>query len=80
VYHIGDNYEKDHIGAKAARMHPIILDRFNSKKADVWRENGAHVLHDLAEVRQWLELRKCFLRPSRWWEATNSHGNRTLIV
>eukprot|EP00959_Pyramimonas_sp_CCMP1952_P419959 8796271-Pyramimonas_sp.AAC.2 len=68
VVHIGDKYEKDFIGARDAGMHPLMIDRFNTKDAENMRQKDIEVVRDLDEVREWLEHRKFCLRPSRWWQ------------
>lgn len=50
VLHIGNDYEKDYVGARDAGFHAILLDRFRDEVADEWRQNGVPVFEDLMDV------------------------------
>jgi putative hydrolase of the HAD superfamily len=55
VLHIGNDYNKDYIGATEAGFHALLLDRFNEKDlANSWREGGARVFKDLIDVVEYL--------------------------
>lgn len=50
VLHIGNDYEKDYVGARDAGFHAILLDRFQDEVADEWKQKGAPVFEDLMDV------------------------------
>jgi FMN phosphatase YigB (HAD superfamily) len=50
VLHIGNDYEKDYVGAREAGFHAVLLDRFQDEAANEWRQNGAPVFSDLIDV------------------------------
>lgn len=52
--HIGDSMRKDYIPARSIGMHALLLDRFKTPDAEVWRKSGAPVLPDLVAAQEWL--------------------------
>ena len=57
VLHVGNSLSKDFVGARAAGMRAVLLDRFGrdepheeSREGTRWREAGASVVHDLSDV------------------------------
>eukprot|EP00550_Attheya_septentrionalis_P000750 CAMPEP_0198288206 /NCGR_PEP_ID=MMETSP1449-20131203/6797_1 /TAXON_ID=420275 /ORGANISM="Attheya septentrionalis, Strain CCMP2084" /LENGTH=334 /DNA_ID=CAMNT_0043986319 /DNA_START=66 /DNA_END=1070 /DNA_ORIENTATION=+ len=50
VLHIGNDYEKDYVGATKAGFHAVLLARFDNAEAQEWREKGAPVFTDLMDV------------------------------
>lgn len=52
--HIGDSMRKDYEPAKTIGMNALLLDRFNTPDAEVWRKSGAIVLPDLLAAQEWL--------------------------
>lgn len=55
VLHIGNDFEKDYLGAKNAGFHAVLLDRYNEHAlADSWRQKGAPVCTDLLDVVEYL--------------------------
>ncbi|KAL3795340.1 hypothetical protein HJC23_009513 [Cyclotella cryptica] len=55
ILHIGNDYEKDYVGATEAGFHAVLLDRYDEKEvADEWRANGALVYKDLIDVVEYL--------------------------
>ena len=55
ILHIGNDYQKDWVGATNAGYHAILLDRFDEiDVAMEWRANGAHVYKDLIDVVEWI--------------------------
>lgn len=55
VLHIGNDFQKDYIGAKKAGFHAVLLDRYDEKEvAEGWRNDGALVFKDLIDVVEWL--------------------------
>ena len=55
VLHIGNDYQKDYIGAKQAGFHSVLLDRFDEKEvAESWKKGGAMVFKDLIDVVEYL--------------------------
>ena len=55
ILHIGNDYQKDYVGATEAGFHAVLLDRFDEKDvANEWREKGAPVYKDLIDVVEFL--------------------------
>ena len=55
VLHIGNDYQKDYVGATSAGFHAVLLDRYDEKEvAKSWRVGGAPVFKDLIDVVEWL--------------------------
>jgi len=55
ILHIGNDYQKDYVGAIEAGFHAVLLDRYDEKEvADEWRANGARVYTDLIDVVEYL--------------------------
>jgi putative hydrolase of the HAD superfamily len=55
VLHIGNDFQKDYVGATEAGFHAVLLDRYDEKEvAQSWRERGALVFNDLIDVVEWL--------------------------
>ena len=58
ILHLGNDFEKDFIGARNAKMHAILLDRFGgdnygdsfSEEGQQWSDAGAPVAKDLLDV------------------------------
>lgn len=51
VLHIGNDFNKDYVGAREAGFHAALLDRFDEKElARSWKEKGAPVFKDLIDV------------------------------
>jgi len=54
VLHIGDSLRKDYEGAVKLGMRALLLDRFDTKEAQKWREDGIPVLPSLDATRKWI--------------------------
>jgi putative hydrolase of the HAD superfamily len=55
ILHIGNDYQKDFVGATEAGFHAVLLDRFDEiDVAAEWRANGARVYKDLIDVVEFL--------------------------
>jgi len=55
ILHIGNDFEKDFIGARNAGFHAVLLDRFDEEgDAERWIEGGAPVFKDLIDVVEFL--------------------------
>ncbi|KAJ7547057.1 hypothetical protein O6H91_08G066900 [Diphasiastrum complanatum] len=52
--HIGDNFEKDYLPALSIGMKALLLDRFNTVEAKVWKEKGSTVLQNLLAIQKWI--------------------------
>lgn len=52
--HIGDSMRKDYLPARSIGMHAVLLDRFKTSDAQLWRKSGAPVFPDLIAVQEWL--------------------------
>jgi FMN phosphatase YigB (HAD superfamily) len=52
--HIGDSMRKDYNPARSIGMHALLLDRFKTADAEIWRKSGATVLPDLVATQEWL--------------------------
>lgn len=52
--HIGDSMRKDYLPARSIGMHAVLLDRFKTPDAKLWRKSGAPVFPDLVAVQEWL--------------------------
>ena len=66
VLHIGNDFNKDFLGAREAGFHAVLLDRYNEKElANSWRERGAHVYNDLMDVVEHLGREQFQLGPTR---------------
>jgi FMN phosphatase YigB (HAD superfamily) len=65
VLHIGNDYEKDYVGARNAGFHAILLNRYGENEvADSWRQKGAPVCTDLIDVVEYLGREQFLLGPS----------------
>ncbi|EPS68053.1 hypothetical protein M569_06719 [Genlisea aurea] len=53
--HIGDSYRKDYLPSREVGMNAILLDRFGTSNAEMWRKSDAVVLPDLVAVQDWIE-------------------------
>lgn len=64
VLHIGNDFEKDYLGARSAGFHAALLDRYDEKElSDSWREKGAPVFKDLIDVVDFLGREQFELGP-----------------
>jgi len=52
--HIGNAFDKDYTGARAAGFHALLLDRFRLGEREEWEAKGAPVFHDLIDVVEYL--------------------------
>ena len=62
VLHIGDNFEKDYLGARNKGFQACLLDRFKNGEGDKWRAKGAPVFDDLIDVVEFF-AREGFVGP-----------------
>ncbi|KAL7494462.1 hypothetical protein ACHAWT_003164 [Skeletonema menzelii] len=66
VLHIGNDFQKDYVGAREAGFHTVLLDRYDEKDvAERWRKGGALVFKDLIDVVEWLGREQYELGPVR---------------
>mmetsp|Transcript_20245 Transcript_20245/g.31634 ORF Transcript_20245/g.31634 Transcript_20245/m.31634 type:complete len:309 (+) Transcript_20245:161-1087(+) len=64
VLHIGNDYQKDYVGATNAGFRSVLLDRYDEKEvAEGWRKGGALVFKDLIDVAEWLGREQYELGP-----------------
>lgn len=64
VLHIGNDYQKDYVGATNAGFRSVLLDRYDEKEvAESWRKGGALVFKDLIDVVEWLGREQYELGP-----------------
>lgn len=64
VLHIGNDYQKDYVGATKAGFRSVLLDRYDEKEvAESWRNGGALVFKDLIDVVEWLGREQYELGP-----------------
>jgi REG-2-like HAD superfamily hydrolase len=76
ILHIGNDFQKDFVGATEAGFHAVLLDRFDETEvASEWRANGARVYKDLIDVveflgREQFELgsRECCAHPDNCYD------------
>jgi putative hydrolase of the HAD superfamily len=62
ILHIGNHFQKDFEGARAAGMHSVLLDRYGENDlANEWRRRGAPVFKDLLDVVEFLGRSGCEL-------------------
>ena len=59
ILHIGNDYEKDYLGATQEGCNAVLLNRYNNHAlqntlVEEWEENGAPVLSDLLDVVDYL--------------------------
>jgi len=66
VLHIGNDFEKDYLGAKEAGFQAVLIDRFKNGEGEEWKERGAPVFSDLIDVVEYF-AREGFIGP-------NDHG------
>lgn len=76
ILHIGNDFQKDFVGATEAGFHAVLLDRFDETDvASEWRANGAFVCKDLIDVvehlgREQFELgsKECCVDPEHCYD------------
>ena len=55
ILHIGNDFNKDFVGAHNAGMHAVLLNRFHEEDIALeWRGKGAIVMNDLLDLVEWL--------------------------
>ena len=50
VLHIGNDFDKDFLGAQEAGFQAVLIDRFKNGEGDEWARRGAPVYDDLIDV------------------------------
>ena len=64
VLHVGNDFEKDYLGAKEAGFEAVLIDRFKgSGEGEEWRQKGAPVFDDLIDVVEFF-ARSGFIGPN----------------
>lgn len=63
VLHIGNDFDKDYIGATDAGFQAVLIDRFKNGEGEEWARNGAPVFEDLIDVVEYF-AREGFIGPN----------------
>ena len=63
VLHIGNDFDKDYIGATNAGFQAVLIDRFKNGEGEEWAQNGAPVFSDLIDVVEYF-AREGFIGPN----------------
>ena len=54
VLHIGNDFDKDFLGAKNFGFQAVLIDRFKNGEGDEWARRGAAVYDDLIDVVEYV--------------------------
>ena len=54
VLHVGNDFDKDFLGAKNFGFQAVLIDRFKNGEGDEWARRGAAVYDDLIDVVEYL--------------------------
>ena len=63
VLHIGNDFDKDYVGATNAGFKAVLIDRFKNGEGEEWARNGAPVFDDLIDVVEYF-AREGFIGPN----------------